>query len=89
MKAAGTSPEKFKALLDEQVSWPEFYDFKFITKTDSLHQLEVNLTDCNLSRKESKNGKYTSITARKFMNSSEEVVAVYQKMSKIEGVITL
>ena len=89
MKAAETSPDKFKALLDEQVSWPDFYDFKFITKTDSLHQLEGNLKDCNLSKRESKNGKYTSITARKFMTSSDEVVAVYQRINKIEGVITL
>jgi putative lipoic acid-binding regulatory protein len=47
------------------------------------------LEDHIIEQKPSKNGKYTSLTSRKILNSSDEVIAVYQKVSQIEGVITL
>ena len=80
---------KFKALLDEQVSWPDYYSFKFITKTDKKHHLINALSDHNVVEKLSRNGKYTSVTSKKLLNSSDEVIQVYSKISKVEGVITL
>lgn len=80
---------KFKALLEEQISWPDYYTFKFITKTDSKHQLIRELDDHEITEKPSRNGKYTSVTGRKFLQSADEVIAVYSKISKIEGIITL
>ena len=80
---------KFKALLDEQVTWPDYYMFKFITKADSKHQLLSLLSEHSIEEKESKNGKYISITSRKLLSSSDEVISVYSQISKIEGIITL
>lgn len=82
---------KFKALLDDQMSWPDYYSFKFVVKTDNKSNLVELLTesDHHLTEKPSKNGKYTSVTCRKLVKSSDEVVAVYHKVSKIEGIITL
>ncbi len=80
---------KLKSLLDDQVSWPDYYDFKFVTKTDHKHRVIDLLSEHKISEKLSKNGKYTSITSRKILNSSDEVVEVYMEVSQIEGVITL
>ncbi len=80
---------KFQSLLDEQVNWPDTYQFKFVTKTDSKDQVLGNLSGHKISEKLSKNGKYTSITSSKLLNSSEEVVAIYKDVSAVPGVITL
>lgn len=80
---------KFKALLDEQVNWPDYYVFKFITKTDKKHHLLEVLSDHQIDEKLSRNGKYTSVTGRKLFYSSDEVISVYSQISKVEGIISL
>jgi putative lipoic acid-binding regulatory protein len=80
---------KFKTLLDEQVNWPEIYTFKFVVKTDKKDQITTLLEEHSIEEKYSAKGNYVSITSKKMMSSSDEVVAVYHKLSTIEGVITL
>ena len=80
---------KLKNLLDEQVSWPDQYQFKFVVKSHKKQQVLELLDEHTISEKLSRNGKYTSITSKKLLNSSDEVIQVYEKMSRIEGVITL
>jgi putative lipoic acid-binding regulatory protein len=80
---------KFKALLDEQVSWPDNYCFKFIVKAENKAQVVTLLDEHKIKEKLSRNGKYVSINSTKMMNSADEVVAVYHKLSTIKGVITL
>ena len=80
---------KFKSLLDDQITWPDYYSFKFVVKTESKGRVLALLSDHEISEKFSKTGKYTSITSRKYLNSSDEVVDIYKKVSKVEGVITL
>lgn len=80
---------KFKALLDDQVTWPEYYAFKFIVKTEQKAQVISLLEEHEITEKHSRNGKYISINSKKLMNSSDDVVAVYHKLSTIKGVITL
>ena len=80
---------KFKALLDEQVSWPDFYSFKFIVKTENKSQVTSLLEEHEITEKHSRNGRFVSISSKKMMQSSDEVVDVYRKLSTIEGVITL
>jgi putative lipoic acid-binding regulatory protein len=80
---------KFKALLDEQVTWPDYYSFKFIVKTDRKTHVTALLEEHEITEKHSRNGKFVSINSKKMMQSSDEVVAVYHKLSTIEGVITL
>tara|TARA_Y100000385_G_C12794587_1_gene509133 strand:- start:278 stop:532 length:255 start_codon:yes stop_codon:yes gene_type:complete len=80
---------KFKALLDEQVSWPDYYTYKFIVKAERKGHVTELLEEHEIAEKQSKTGKYISITSKKLMQSSDEVVAVYHKLSTIEGVITL
>lgn len=79
----------FRALLEQQTSWPDYYTFKFIIKTERKNQLIQELSEHKIIQKPSRNGKYTSVTSRKLLESPDEVIAVYSKISKIEGVVTL
>jgi len=80
---------KFKSLLEEQISFPDYYSFKFIVKTETKDHLLVHLEEHIIVEKLSSNGSYTSVTSRKLVQSADEVVAVYQRLSTIKGVITL
>lgn len=80
---------KFEQLLDDQITWPNKYTFKFITKTEQIELLRDALTEHDIQERASRNGKYTSISSRKIVNSSKEVIEIYKEIGKIEGVITL
>lgn len=80
---------KFKALLDEQMNWPEYYTFKFVVKSEHKdHALEL-LSEHKIEQRESKTGKFVSITSRKLFHSSEDVVAVYHMMKEVKGIMSL
>lgn len=83
------SNEKFKELLDESYSWPDYYEFKFIVKMTSKADVVDKLVGFSISETISKNGNYVSISARKLMTSSDEVLEVYTFMSKVEGILSL
>jgi hypothetical protein len=83
------SDEKFRSLLDESHQWPEFYEFKFIIKTDDKDLILIHLSGFQISEKPSGKGNYISISARKLMNSPDEIIAVYKLMSGIKGLISL
>lgn len=83
------SVEKFKELLDESYTWPDFYEFKFIVKTVAKNDVIVKLTGFAISETMSKNGNYVAISARKLMNNTQEVLDIYDLMSKVDGIISL
>lgn len=84
---------KLKIALDQVHDWPSIYLFKFIVPSDDKKVALVNaLFDAKtaeITMKQSKNGNYSSITAREMMTSAEEVLECYKKASKIEGLIAL
>lgn len=80
---------KFKALLDESYQWPDYYEFKFIIKTDDKFQIIALLIGFMIHETPSKQGNYTSISARKLMKSTEEVLEIYQLIGSITGVMSL
>lgn len=80
---------KFKALLDESYQWPDFYEFKFIIKTEDKDQVTTALAGFTIHETPSKQGNYTSISARKLMKSTEEVLEIYQLVGSIKGVMSL
>ncbi len=81
--------QKFKALLEESYQWPDYYEFKFIIKTDDKHLIIVRLVGFTINETPSKKGNYTSVSARKLMKSTEEVLEIYELMSTIKGIISL
>jgi putative lipoic acid-binding regulatory protein len=81
--------EKFRALLDESYQWPDYYEFKFIIKTDDNHLIIGKLSGFIINETPSKKGNYTSVSARKLMKSTDEVLEIYELVGSIEGVISL
>ncbi len=80
---------KFKALLDESYQWPDYYEFKFIIKTEDKSLVTTVLAGFTIHETPSKQGNYTSISARKLMKSTEEVLEIYQLVGSIKGVMSL
>ena len=80
---------RFKGLLDDQNTWPSKYLFKFIAPRSSLSAVEALFSPHSVVTRASSKGRYISVTAHILMSSSEEIVAVYHKAAKIEGVIAL
>ncbi len=82
----------FKDMLDQSYQWPDFYEFKFIIKTEDKQQVLDQLATfggCMITETLSKEGKYTSINARKLIKNTDEIIDVYMSMKDIKGVISL
>ncbi len=83
------SDEKFRSLLDESYQWPDYYEFKFIIKMEDKHHILVHLEAFHITERPSGKGNYISITARKLIKSTDEVIEIYKLMSGIKGLISL
>jgi uncharacterized protein len=82
--------ETFRRRLDEHYTWPAVYTFKFIVpKTSAKELLSVFESNTDRSVRESGKGNYLSLTVRMIMPSSENVIAVYEAVAEIEGIISL
>lgn len=81
--------DKFRALVDETYQWPDFYEFKFIVKEADKQPVLDILADHEITETPSKQGTYVSITARKLINSTDEVIDVYLRMAPLKGVMSL
>lgn len=80
---------RFKQVLDECHDWPCPYTFKFIVPQQSLSLVEKLFPNHDIRKKDSKAGKYTSITVEVVADSSDLIVAIYQKAAQIPGVMAL
>jgi len=80
---------RFKEKLDNNHIWPSIYMFKFIVPTGREEEINRLFPKNQLSSRYSKNGKYISITAQVMMQSSDEVIRVYERAHHVEGVIAL
>lgn len=81
-----------KKKLDANKKWPLTYMFKFIVpaEMDKIAMVEA-LFDNNATifHKESRSGRFISITAKQEMDSSSDIINVYQKATCIEGIVAL
>ncbi len=83
------STTEFKAKLEAEHDFPGSYVFKFIVPIAREKQLQDLLPPGKLSKRSSKNNKYTSITLIAQIKTSDQVIAVYQEVHKIQGIIAL
>jgi len=81
--------EKFKQALDGHHQWPCPYIYKFIVPSENLSQLTDLFPNEEITVRESKTGKYTSVTMTSTMCSSDEVLSVYTKASQVPGLMSL
>ena len=79
----------FREKLDQHYAWPSLYLFKFIVPTGKEQEVKSLFPRHETSDKLSKNGNYTSITVQMMMPSTDAVIEVYEKASKIEGIVAL
>ncbi len=89
--------EEFYGRLKEELlrnsSWPTNYLYKFIVPTDPIRINRINKifdnTGAVIESKQSRKGKYTSLSVMVNLKSPEEVIEKYKEVGKIEGVISL
>lgn len=79
----------FKEKLDKEHSWPDFYLFKFVVPTAKKDELMAEFPEETFTEKNSKSGNYISFSLKKKVKSSDEVVDIYVRARKIEGLISL
>lgn len=87
--------DKFYAELEQKLEsyhkFPSTYLFKFIVPNNlqSLAEVEALFGEkAVVTTRESKTGKYISITAKEIVLQSSEVITVYKKAEIIEGLIS-
>ena len=84
---------KLKIQLDDTTGFPADYLYKFIVPASDNQVAEVesifNNTGAVINTKNSKTGKYVSVSIILKLNSSDEIIAYYRKVEKIKGIISL
>lgn len=86
--------KKLKAQLQDTALWPTTYLYKFIVKTDKENIAKIETIFDNMgaviNTKQSKNGKYTSVSVNLLMKNPDAVIIKYKEVAKkVEGVISL
>ena len=85
--------KKLRELLDKIDRWPSPYMFKFIcpNSPEKIDEVKNNF-DVNkftFKQKDSKNGKFTSLTFVAVMSGSNAIISKYRSLEKIDGLIAL
>lgn len=80
---------KLKLVIEETVEFPSEYYFKFIVPIGEVHQILFILQGMEIEQKASANGNYISVSAKKQMHTSDDIIIIYQRASVIKGIISL
>ncbi|WP_299208385.1 DUF493 family protein [uncultured Dokdonia sp.] len=85
--------KKLKEQLSDTSTWPAPYLYKFIVPSDAtkIKQIEdiFDHTGAVINRKESRTGKYTSVSINVRMKDPDAVIEKYLEVGEVEGVISL
>lgn len=79
----------FRQKLEDQHQFPGDYLFKFIVPQTKKEAIQEALPVGEMAFRNSSSDKYVSVTMNARVNSSDDVIKVYEKAAKIEGVIAL
>lgn len=84
---------KLKDSLEDTTKFPAEYLYKFIVpaKGNKVQEIEDIFKNklANISTKESKTGKYISVSIKVNLASADEVILHYRAAEKVEGIISL
>jgi uncharacterized protein len=83
---------RFKQKLVESTSFPTVYMYKFIIPSNHRNiALVESLFEAgtDILLKESGTGRYTSITVKQVVVNPDEIIDMYRRAAKIEGLIFL
>ena len=85
--------ERLKTELNNSNTWPAEYLFKFIVPTDQekIEKVEnaFNSMGAVIETKNSKTGKYTSISIDVQMPNAQKIIDKYLELSIVKGMISL
>lgn len=85
--------KKLKGELNKVEKFPTNFTYKFIIPTEhkKIAEIQQIFDDANpqFQMRESKNGKYTSVTVVIYVIDADQVIHFYKEVGKIEGVIML
>ena len=85
--------ERLRLELNNNTSWPTKYLFKFIVPNDQCKIDKVanafNNMGAVIDTKQSKTGKYTSISINVQMQNAQNIIDKYLEVSTVEGIISL
>lgn len=81
--------DKLQSLLDDQYTWPSIYKFKFVGNDSHREDLTELVGQKPCQERPSKSGKYISYTFNVEISASDEVITIYQKVSKLSGIMSL
>tara|TARA_R110002049_G_scaffold292275_2_gene476729 strand:- start:2059 stop:2352 length:294 start_codon:yes stop_codon:yes gene_type:complete len=86
--------KKLKSQLFDTSLWPSEYLYKFIviSNVEKIAQVETIFDNMGavIETKESKKGKYTSVSVNVLMQNPDAVIQKYKEVAeKVEGVISL
>ncbi len=85
--------KRLKSQLEDTTSWPSNYLYKFIVPTAAekikqIHDIFDNM-GAVIESKQSKKGKYTSVSVTVNLTDADSVIRKYKEVGKVEGVISL
>lgn len=80
---------KFKELLEKEHNFPTNYTFKFIVPQSQQSAVEKLFPHETIKLKASRKGNYISLSITMKLESSDLVIAIYEQVSKIKGLISL
>ena len=91
------NPEEFYVSLKEKLTelhnFPEDFLYKFIIPSSEQKMIEIyqvfDGVKTTITNRDSKNGKYVSVTINAFVLDADHVVKLYKEVAKIEGIIML
>ncbi len=81
-----------KQKLENQGNWPQVYLFKFIIPNDNQKLAQVEALfgpEAKVFLKQSRTGKFISVSAKEMMMSPEEVIGRYEHSASIDGLMSL
>lgn len=95
--SAAQDPDQFYAKLKSQLSdtslWPAPYLFKFIVPASPAKVAQITAffdnTGAVINTKDSRTGKYTSVSINVRMKNPDAVITKYKEVAVVEGVISL
>lgn len=81
---------QLKERLDQCMSWPTDYVFKFIVRITRREELLELFTEDFYTERLSKDGNYYSLTLVRHVENSDQIIAIYKLVAhRIPGVIML
>ena len=81
--------ESFRSSLDANYDWPAIFPFKFIVPKDQTEQVLELFADDPVRANESSSGRFIAYTMEINVHSCDEVIAIYQRVAQVPGVISL